>query len=41
MKNAKNVNLTLETVAGKRVMMFDEVPVKRCDALLNTETAIT
>lgn len=34
-------NLTWETVAGKRVMMFDEIPVKRCDALLNTETRVT
>lgn len=31
-------NLTWETVAGKRVMMFDDIPVRRCDALLNTET---
>ncbi len=34
-------NLTWETVAGKRVMMFDGIPVKRCDAILNTEARIT
>ncbi len=33
-------NLTWETVEGRRVMMFDDVPVKRCDALLNTESAV-
>lgn len=34
-------NLTFETVAGKRVMMFDEIPVVRTDALLNTEAAVS
>jgi hypothetical protein len=34
-------NLTWETVAGKRVMMFDDIPVGRCDQLLNTEEAIS
>lgn len=33
--------LTHETVAGKRVMMFDGIPVKRCDALLNTEAVVS
>jgi hypothetical protein len=33
-------NLTWETVAGKRVMVFDEVPVRVCDAILNTEARI-
>jgi len=33
-------NLTWETVAGKRVMMFDDIPVRRCDALLNTEAEV-
>jgi hypothetical protein len=33
--------LTWETVAGKRVMMFDEFPVRRCDAILNTETLVS
>lgn len=33
-------NLTWETVAGKRVMMFDEIPIRRADAILNTEARI-
>lgn len=33
-------NLSWESVAGKRVMTFDDIPVKRCDALLNTESAL-
>ena len=28
-------------VAGKQVMLFDEVPVRRVDALLNTEATIS
>lgn len=39
-KNAKNVYLTLEQVAGKQVMMFDGVPVERCDVLTNTEAVV-
>lgn len=34
-------NLTFETVAGKPVMMFDGIPVERCDALLTTESVIS
>lgn len=39
---AKTVNstLTMDTVAGKRVVAFDGVPVKRCDALLKTEAVV-
>ncbi len=33
-------NLTWETVAGKRVMMFDGIPVRRTDALVNTEALV-
>lgn len=33
--------LSMESVAGKRVVMFGEVPVRRCDALLNTEARVT
>ena len=40
MKNAKNVNLTLDNVAGKRVLFFDEVPVRRCDAILLNEAVV-
>jgi hypothetical protein len=34
-------NLTWETVSGKRVMTFDDIPVRRCDSILNTEAAIS
>lgn len=33
--------LTMDTVAGKRVIGFDGIPVRRCDALLNTEAHVT
>jgi hypothetical protein len=33
-------NLTFETVAGKRVVMFDGIPVRRTDALVNTESTV-
>ena len=33
--------LTMDTVAGKRVMMFEEVPVRRCDAITNTESLVS
>lgn len=39
-KNTTNVNLTLETVEGKHVMAFDGIPVRKCEALLNTEALI-
>jgi len=32
--------LTMDTVAGKRVVAFDGIPVRRCDALLNTEAGL-
>lgn len=32
--------LTMEQVGGKRVMFFDEVPVRRCDSITNTEAGI-
>jgi hypothetical protein len=36
----KSSTLTWEMVGGKRVMMFDEVPIARVDALLNTESRV-
>lgn len=39
--NKSNVNLTLENAGGKMVLAFDGVPVKRCDALLNTEATVS
>ena len=35
-----NVQLTVDTVAGKRVVSFDEIPVKRVAQLLATEARI-
>lgn len=32
--------LTTEQIGGKQVMSFAGIPVRRCDALLNTETAV-
>ena len=34
-------NLTWDAVSGKRVMAFDGIPVRRCDSIVNTETAIS
>jgi hypothetical protein len=36
-----STNLSWETVTGKRVMTFDDIPVRRTDALLNTETRVS
>ena len=33
-------NLNWESVAGKRVMTFDDIPVRRTDALISTETRV-
>jgi len=33
-------NLSWENVSGKRVMTFDDIPVRRTDALLNTEAQV-
>lgn len=35
-----NVQLTVDTVAGKRVVSFDEIPVRRVDQILNTEAVV-
>jgi len=39
--NKSNVNLTLENFAGKPAVAFDGIPVRRCDAILNTEATIS
>ncbi|MFW6341419.1 MAG: major capsid protein [Halothiobacillaceae bacterium] len=40
--NKTNVNLSLETVAGKRVMVWGErIPIRRVDQITNTESAVT
>lgn len=36
-----NSTLSMDSVGGKPVLSFCEVPVHRCDALLNTETAVS
>jgi hypothetical protein len=33
-------NLSWETVSGERVMTFDDIPVRRTDALVNTEARV-
>ncbi len=38
--NKSNVHLNMGEVAGKQVLMFDEVPVRRVDAILNTEARV-
>lgn len=40
-QNRSNIYLTHETVEGKKVTMFDGIPVRRCDALLNTESSVS
>lgn len=40
-KNSNNVQITMDQVAGKRVLAFDEVPVRRCDALTSGEATIS
>lgn len=39
-KNSNNVHLNLTEVAGKHVMSFDGVPVRRIDALTNAEARV-
>ncbi len=39
--SVRNSTLTMDTVAGKRVLAFDDIPVRRVDQLLNTETVIS
>jgi hypothetical protein len=34
-------NLSWETVEGKRVMTFDDIPVRRTDALVNNEATVS
>ena len=41
MVNKSNLNLSLDQIAGKHVVAFDGIPVKRVDALLNTEAAVS
>lgn len=36
-----NVNLTIDNYAGKPITMFYGIPIRKCDALLNTEAQVT
>ena len=38
--NKQNVNLTFDTVAGKRVLAFDDIPVRRVDQLSTVEAVL-
>lgn len=38
--NKTNVWLSMNEVAGKKVLSFDDVPVRRVDAILNTEARV-
>jgi hypothetical protein len=40
MANRPNAHLSWEMMAGKKVMTFDECPVRRVDQLLSTEAAV-
>ena len=39
--NKANVNLSLDQVAGRKVVTFDGIPVYRMDAILNTEATVS
>lgn len=39
--NKSNVHLNLEDIAGKKVLTFDGIPVKRCDQILSTEATVS
>ncbi|WGL96481.1 major capsid protein [Arsenophonus nasoniae] len=39
-KNSKNVNISMQEVAGKKVVTFDEIPVRRVDSILATESQV-
>lgn len=36
-----NSTLSVDTIAGKRVLNFDGIPVRRCDAMLKTEAVVS
>ena len=40
LRRGTNVHLSLAEAGGKSVLQFDEIPVKRCDALINTESRV-
>ncbi len=41
LRRANNVHLGIDEAGGKKVISFDEIPVKRCDAISNTEARVS
>lgn len=39
-KNTNNVHLSLDEINGRKVLSFDGIPVRRCDAILSSESKI-
>lgn len=39
--NKTNLHLTMDEIGGRHVMAFDGIPVRRCDALLETEALVS
>lgn len=39
-KNSKNVFLNIGEVAGKKAVMFDDIPIRRMDAILSNEARV-
>ena len=39
-KNAKNVFINMGEVAGKKAVMFDDIPIRRMDAILSNEARV-
>lgn len=39
-KNSKNVFISMGEVAGKKAVMFDDIPVRRMDAILSNEARV-
>lgn len=40
-RNAKNVQLSIDEFAGKKILHFDGIPIRRVDAILNTESTVS
>lgn len=41
LSNRTNAHLAYDEAGGKRVLSFDEIPVRRCDAIINTEATVS
>jgi hypothetical protein len=40
-KNTSNVNLTIENFEGREIVNFIGIPIRECDAILNTEAVVS